>query len=113
MSVRNSAVPNLINKLGPYISISKEASRILNFDFRLKPRLLNLIPNFFCGAVISDNSIKLMILTVEVYSRASSIDSHCEPADFSVPSSNLDFSCGVYNKSDGGVEKAKLIIGTT
>lgn len=24
----------------------------------------------------------------------------------------LDFSCGVYGKSDGGVEKAKLIVGT-
>ncbi|KAG1150034.1 hypothetical protein G6F37_011077 [Rhizopus arrhizus] len=112
MSVIASATPNLINKLGPYTVISSNAAQILNFDYRLKPHLLDLIPDFFRGAIISDNNMNLIILTTEVYSRSASVDSHCEATEFSVPPSNLDISCGIYNKSDGGVEKAKLIIGT-
>ena len=74
--------------------------------------LLDLISDFFRGAIISDNNMNLIILTTEVYSRSASVDSHCEATEFSVPSSNLDISCGIYNKSDGSVEKTKLIIGT-
>lgn len=74
--------------------------------------MLDLILDFFRGAIISDNNMNLIILTTEVYSRSASVDSHCEATEFSVPPSNLDISCGIYNKSDGDVEKTKLIIGT-
>ncbi|KAI7900788.1 uncharacterized protein BX663DRAFT_516533 [Cokeromyces recurvatus] len=113
MSVRASATPNIINKLGPYTKISSEVKKILNFDYRLKPQLLELIPALFHGAIIQDSSIALVVLTSEVYSRSNNIDIHSESTEYSMPDDNNNINCSVHIKSDGGKEVQKLIIGST
>ncbi len=113
MSVRASATPSIIKKLGPYTTINSEIKRILNYDYRLNPQLLELIPPLFNGAIIQDDGIALIILAAEIYSRSNNIAFHSESTECSMPDGNNYISCSVYAKSDGGPEVQKLIIGST
>lgn len=115
MTVRASTVPKLLQKLGPYQEIDATVLDLLNYDFQLRSELIELIPPLFCGALLHD-SITLLIITCEVYSRHSSVDIHSESTEFSVPGESSRYknrlSCTTYEKSDGGATKLKLIIGT-
>lgn len=115
MTVRASAVPKLLQKLGPHQEIDTALLELLSYDFRLRSELIGLVPSLFCGALLHDN-ITLLIITCEVYSRHSSVDMHSESAEFSVLDESSRYqnqkSCTTYEKSDGGVMKLKLIIGT-
>ncbi|KAG2192223.1 hypothetical protein INT47_012459 [Mucor saturninus] len=93
MSIRNSGVPGLINKLGPYKMIGKDILNVLNFDYRQNPRLLSLVPSVFYGAIIQDSYFTLLILTSEVYSHSNNVDSHSELSEFSLPNEPEEISC--------------------
>ncbi|EIE88317.1 hypothetical protein RO3G_13028 [Rhizopus delemar RA 99-880] len=67
-SVKVSATPRIIKKQGPYTEINSKIKRILNYDCRLNPQLLELIPPLFNGSIIQDYGIALIILAAEVYS---------------------------------------------
>ncbi|KAL0076278.1 hypothetical protein J3Q64DRAFT_1606017, partial [Phycomyces blakesleeanus] len=115
MTVRTSTVPKLLQELGPYQEIDAMVLDLLNYDFRLRSELIELIPPLFCSALLHD-SITLLIITCEVYSHHSSVDIHSESTESSVPSESSRYknhmSCTTYEKSDGGAMKLKLIIGT-
>ncbi|CEG82089.1 hypothetical protein RMATCC62417_16212 [Rhizopus microsporus] len=115
MTVRVSAVPKLLQELGPHQEIDATMLELLNYDFRLRFELIGLVPPLFCGALLHD-STTLLIIMYEVYSRHSSVDMHSESTEFSVPGESSRYknrmSCTTYKKSDGGATKLKVIIGT-
>ncbi|RCH88256.1 hypothetical protein CU097_010389 [Rhizopus azygosporus] len=115
MTVHASAVPKLLQELGPHQEIDAMVLELLNYDFRLRSKLIGLIPPLFCGALLHD-SITSLVIMCEVYSRHSSVDIHSESTEFSVPNEFSGYknrmSCTTYEKSDGGATKLKLIIGT-
>lgn len=115
MTVRASAVPKLLQKLRPHQEIDAAVLELLNYDFLLRSELIGLIPPLFCGALLHD-SITLLVITCEVYSRHSSVDIYSESTEFSVPGESSKYknymSCTTYGKSDRGATKLKLIIGT-
>ncbi|KAI7892640.1 uncharacterized protein EV154DRAFT_504367 [Mucor mucedo] len=73
MSIRNSAVSSLLNKLGPHKMIGKDILNVLNFDYRQNLQLLSLVPSIFNGAIIQDSYFTL--LTCGNFSGTSSLKS--------------------------------------
>jgi hypothetical protein len=104
----------LVSLLGPHQETDATVLELLNYDFRFRSELIGLVPPLFCGALLHD-TITLLIITCEVYSRHSSVDMHSESTEFSVPGEYSGYKnriCTTYEKSDGGATKLKFIIGT-
>ncbi|KAL9554668.1 hypothetical protein MBANPS3_002719, partial [Mucor bainieri] len=79
------SVPNLFEQLGPFTRIEKPLAAELSQDFRLNREKLDLTPNLFCGALIGLRRQCLVVLTVEIYSRATSMGVHAEASGATLP----------------------------
>ncbi|KAI9354976.1 hypothetical protein BD770DRAFT_411986 [Pilaira anomala] len=63
--VSASTIPNLLQELESYQEINEKVLELLNYDFRLKAKLLGGIPSLFYGAIFHD-SITLLVITFKL-----------------------------------------------
>ncbi len=106
--------PKLLDVFGPFEELVDEIALLLNHDFRNNPKLLPAVSKLSAGAIIHDKTT-LFIISCEVYSRHTSIDTHAETNGGSLligTSVYPSISCSIISDSDGRKMKQKLITGT-
>lgn len=96
-----------------YFEITEDICGILNTCWSDHPQLKYFAAKLFTGAVLyrEDTGMALLLTTVEVYGRTTSVDPHCEQPNVSYPPKSKKYN-GVWPTSVESSDGLKLTIGT-
>ncbi|KAI9007882.1 hypothetical protein CLU79DRAFT_535526 [Phycomyces nitens] len=113
--VATSWIPKWLDKTGNYLEPTHEVLQALNFDYRRRPELLQAVAQLHAGCMIVDKEV-VVVIAVEVYARAKSIDAHAETNQKSLPQGTSLYksalAVGLFEEADGYGDKVKLKVGS-
>ncbi|ORZ01280.1 hypothetical protein BCR43DRAFT_512174 [Syncephalastrum racemosum] len=102
-TLRNSSIPSLMEKAGPYAEPTEEVLESLNSEFCAHPSLLHAAAKLHTGAIVVDRHV-ILLLVAEAYGRSKTVDLHGEANMKSLPSPSTciykTLSVGIHKESD-------------